>query len=35
MWSMQMAELEREMGALDDEDEDDEDLDPSFENEDK
>jgi DNA-directed RNA polymerase subunit omega len=35
MWSMQMAELEREMGALDDEDEDDDDLDPSFENEDK
>ncbi len=35
MWSMQMAELEREMGALGEEDEEDEDLDPSFENEDK
>mgnify|MGYP000673913819 CR=1 FL=1 len=31
MWSMQMAELEREMGALDDEEDDDEDLETSLE----
>lgn len=35
MWSMQMAELEREMGALDDEEDEEEDLDPSLDNEDK